>query len=992
MSRRPLLHLTLAHVAGVAAGHILRPPPIGPLVLGLVALGLAAYGDRGDRPRGVFASAAAARVRRGLGSLNRSGLAVLVAVFCAGAFLAGLAWQRLGPGPDVAGVPGRTGGLTASSPARWASLLGHVVSDPRPTETGYRFFLRARAAGRYWRKGEMLYVGVLDAAGDAAASAEAAGEAPGEAPGTDVPGEAPPVAAGDLVRVTGFLSRPRPPGNPGEFDFPRYLATRGARYSMTVQGGPLLEGRPRTGGLASLCRQARDGLLRAMDEALPPEQASLLGGLLFGDTSRLPEDTARDFRRSGVYHILAVSGSNVAFIAGGFWMVGRPLLRLTGMSGSAAERRLWPATAVVLVAYAVMSGLGASVTRATVMAEAGLVYLWLGRRRDVWGPICLAVLVMTARQPLIILDVGFQLSFAATLGILGLYPPLSRWAERSWLPGLLARLPGRFGGPVTVVARAALVSLAAQAAVSPVLITHFGEFSLAGLLANIVVVPLSGAAVTLGLAAAIAALLGPVGHLVAGPLFGVTSIILRATAGVAHLLAGVPFASVIVGSPPLWFSVVYYASGLWILRGTATGRAWRRLLLVLLMAATFLVGGLTAGAVAAAGGWEAAEVTFLDVGQGDAVFIRLPDGYTILVDGGPAGAGDRILCPYLRHQGIARVDTVIVSHIHDDHVGGLAELLADRGLAVGEVVLARGAGQSSPAAAFLEAAALRRIPVREVAAGDRLAAPDGRVWVEVLWPWAADPISRASPATDDETSARENDRSLVLRLQAGGVTILLPGDLESTGEKTLLAGRQPPLSQSDLGSLVLKVAHHGSAYATGPAFLSSVRPALAVVSVGRNVFGHPSPETLARLAASGAAILTTKTDGAVTLTLRGGRAGVTSFRSGRNLVLPASGASLPSGGASRPGAGGEGFSPVEQPAARAALYAGFTRDGTQSDQEWTPCACSSSKISENWPRRWPGPWEGRASPSIWPSVARTGSSRPGWPPTTLSFSTWAFRT
>lgn len=832
---RPLYRLTLAYTAGISAGHLWRPVPGLPLAAGLVALGVAAKGLAGPRAR------------------PWAGRALLAVAFSAGALAATLVWRHLGPGPLDA----------LEGAAKWARVAGRVASEPRPTGTGYSFFLRATEAGRYWRAGETVYVKVR--------RPEATGPL-----GTVAGPAEPPVDPGDWVLAQGFLERPRPPGNPGEFDFGRYLATFGVRYTLAARGEPAPLGPAGTflTGLAALCRGARDRLTGSLAAGLPPDRASLLGGLLFGDTSRLPEEIARDFRRSGVFHILAVSGSNVAFVAGGFWFAARPLLSLAGRRGARAERVLRPATALVLAAYAVMAGLGPSVSRATLMAEAGLAYLWLGRRRDVTGPLCLAALLMLSRRPLLILDVGFQLSFAATLGLLFVYPPL-----RDKVKGM---------GPLF---DAALVSVAAQSAVVPILAWHFGEVSLAGLLANAVVVPLSGLAVTTGLAAGILGLAGLPGRVASVPVFAATSLLLKGTTAAAHLFSRVPAASVIVGSPPPWIAAAYYLALAWVVAGAREGRATRRLTVVALGGLMLAAGALAGRAVSpAAPRVSSAEVTFLDVGQGDAIFVSLPGGRSLLIDGGPAGAGERVLGPFLRHRGEGRLDAVVVSHFHDDHLGGLSELLADPSIGVGEVVLASGhpTGEelSPSASAFFASVAARKIPVRTVAAGDGLKLRSGAIVLAVLGP--------SRPAVGADTpglspTSRENNSSLVLRVTVGPAAFLLPGDLERDGEEALLAGGAFGVGRNGLPCAVLKVAHHGSPYATGASFLAAVRPAVAVISVGPNSFGHPSPDTEARLRQAGATIFRTDADGAVIFRVTGQTLTGRGFGSGRRVRLALAG-------------------------------------------------------------------------------------------------------
>lgn len=846
---KPLVALTLAVTCGATAGALARPAPIWPLALGVVGLAMAGRA-RARATAGVL-------VHRAAGPA----LELLLVALALGLLMSALAWQRLAPSP-----------WPATSP-RWVVVEGTVDSDPRPSEKGVTFYLRARGSGRHWRAGEVIWVSAW--AGEDRTWSDGVG------------------AFGATARVAGFMGVPDPPSNPGEFDFARYLAAAGVRYTLRARAVTFVD-RPTAGsgsgtGLltawVAACRSTRDRLVGSIEEGLPPNQAALLTGLLFGDTSRLPEATARDFRRSGVYHILAVSGSNVAFVAGGFWLVARPVLGLAGLRGRRRERPLLVLTGLVLAAYAAMAGLGPSVVRATLMGEAGLLYLWLGRRRDIAGPLCLAALVMLVRRPLVVLDVGFQLSFAATLGILFIYPTLwRRLAPAEPVPaGLTRKL---LGG----LAQAGAVSLAAQATVVPILAHHFGEVSLAGLVANLVVVPLSGLAVTLGLGSSVVALAGAPGGAASSVLFLGTSLLLEAITGSARLFARLPLAAVVTGAPPVWSIALYYLGLVWIIAGARTGRAFRRWLVTACLATALILSGL-AGLGPGGAARSGPEITFLAVGQGDAIYLRLPSGtgapgsgWSVLVDTGPPGAGERFVAPFLRHRGVAALDAIILTHFHDDHCGGLVELLNDPGLRVGALFIPERRLDLSSAelptrGAVLEAARGSGVAVRQLSAGHAFSrsGTGGEAWrLAVLWP------PPGAPADPSGSSTAENDASLVLRLEFGGWCCLLAGDLEATGEEALLGAAGP----RHLDSMVLKVGHHGSAYSSGSAFLEAVDPAAAVVSVGPNTFGHPSPLVLARLAAAGSDLFITLEDGAVQFRPAGGGAWrITTYRSRRTLTL-----------------------------------------------------------------------------------------------------------
>ncbi|MGH7412996.1 MAG: DNA internalization-related competence protein ComEC/Rec2 [Candidatus Rokuibacteriota bacterium] len=556
----------------------------------------------------------------------------------------------------------------------------------------------------------------------------------------------------------------------------------------------------------------------------------MLAGLLLGERSALPPESDEAFRRAGVYHILAVSGFNVALLAGavfgGLAMCGVPR---RGAAGAAA---------VVLVAFALVVGSQPSVLRATVMGLLLLSALLLDRESQLPNALALAVLALLLWRPGDLWEPGFQLSFAATAGIVHLTPAITAaLAGRGW-PRWLAAAVG--------------VSLGAQAGVTPLMLTHFNQLSLVGVVANLAVVPLAAVATTLGMVALLveqgAATLGAL-------LFEALWVVLVALRAVVAIAAALPAAMAHLPAPGPATVVAWYGA-LLLAPGAAASRRTR------------VVVGVLAVMVAVLSLWPwvrptetMLRVTFLDVGQGDAALIELPEGPRLLVDGGPGGArrfdvGERVLAPFLWNRPLARLDVVALSHWDADHSGGLAAVLSR--FHVGEFW----ESGRPPAGARETVTALTRsrAPRRVLAAGQRLQL--GRALITVLGP-------------GPEPAQGTNDQSLVLRLDWRGVSLLLAGDLGPRGEALLLERGGP------VQALALKVAHHGSRFSSTSPFLQRVRPRLAVISVGaRNPFRHPSAEALGRLATAGARVYRTDRDGAVVLETDGRILRVTAWARG----------------------------------------------------------------------------------------------------------------
>jgi competence protein ComEC len=597
-------------------------------------------------------------------------------------------------------------------------------------------------------------------------------------------GLTPSFTMGQRVSFEARLDRPLGFRNPGTFDYAERLLRHGVTVVGTGRGERItpLDDRDPPWSV-----RLRRGAVAAMREALPPVSAALLAGLLLGERTDLPADVDAAFRRAGVYHVLAVSGFNVALVASTVWA----LLAL-----ARAPRRVAALGALAVVGgFAIVVGPQPSVLRATLMAGLVLVALLLEREASVLNGLALAALVILAVRPADLHDPGFQLSFAATAGI------------------VLAPLPRNR------LAAAVAVSAAAQLAVLPIGLTHFNQLSTIGVLANLGVVPLAGLATVLGLVAVAA---GAVSATLAGWLFAAAWPILLALRGVVALAAAVPGAVVHVPAPGVP-AIACYVTALGLALA-AWGRRQKRRLHARRMAAAAVALVSLSGLLTL---WPAVRpadgrlrVSVLDVGQGDAIVIEGPDGRAVLVDAGAGGlyrldAGERVVAPFLWNRGVLSLAAAVVTHDDLDHAGGMA--------AIRDLFTIRGAWDGAPGAGPLALGGAIITPLT--------AAAEGR-----------------------------NDAARVLRVDFGLVSVLLASDVEGPGEQALVASGAP------LRATVLKVPHHGSRTSTGAPFLAAVRPSVAVVSVGaRNVYGHPDPGVLARLAAAPADVYRTDRDGAILL-------------------------------------------------------------------------------------------------------------------------------
>ena len=648
----------------------------------------------------------------------------------------------------------------------------------------------------------------------------------------------PAFAYGDRLRVVGLLETP-PEWE--EFSYRDYLARQGV-YSLVRQaratriGGG--EGNPLYAGLLALKRRAQTVIATILHEPA----ASLLTGILLGIESGIPADLMEDFSATGTTHIIAISGFNITIIAGIFAGLSR---RMVGRKWAT-----WIAIGGVAL-YTLFVGGSAAVVRAAIM---GSLYLWgkhLGRPTFAPASLAGAAILMTALNPLVLWDVGFQLSFAATVGLILYTDPLERGAVR-----LLSRITSREQARRTVgwLSEALLVTLAAQLTTTPLILYYFRRLSLVTLLTNLLILPVQPAVMIWGGLATLAGLV----WLPAGRLLGwVAWLPLTYTIEAVRLTARAPYAWVDLARVEGWMVWGFYgllggvtwwgyqsadrraalrerARALWrSLTGRLSDRAMLTASALLLLLATAAWRALPDGRL---------HVAFLDVGEGDAVFIRTPSGRQVLIDGGPspsrllAHLGRRL--PFWDHT----LDLVILSHPDDDVLAGLIPVLERYRV---ENVVERDLGcRTHLCARWREAVERSGAQVWRGEAGLQFRLDEGLL-LTVLYPGPG------------EIDASYNDRSLVLRLDYGKVCFLLPGDVGAAVEGRMVA------EGAWLDCTVLRAAHHGDEGSTTEPFLAAVDPEVVVISVGaENRFRHPHREMLDRLG-EGVLVYRTDRDGTV---------------------------------------------------------------------------------------------------------------------------------
>ena len=655
-----------------------------------------------------------------------------------------------------------------------------------------------------------------------------------------------PYRYGDVLEVSGRLQTPP---QEGAFSYRAYLARQGIHSTLQYPRLALLardQGQLLPAVLYGLKRRTQ-GVIAAI---LPEPQAALLTGILLGSDEGIPKSLMDQFRATGTAHIIAISGFNIALISA--WLV-RLFSRLLQRYAALV------AALIAIVLYTILVGADPPVVRAALMGALATFALIVGRKSDALTSLAVAAWLITAWQPFALWEIGFQLSFAASLGLVLYSGKLQEWTAskaEQWFSSETLQRAARFVGDTL------LATLAAQITTLPLMLAHFHQFSPLSVVANLLVIPVQPAVMYLGGTAAMAGL----ASLRLGQWLGwVAWLPLAYTIRAVEVLARWVGTSRAVGSVPPLLIVVYYgllsAFTLEPLRARLSPRAiWRRLRRDLPLKAVFVV---LAVALALMGAALASlpdgrlHVSFLDVGQGDAILVQTPTGRRVLIDGGPS--------PALLLQALGRrlpfwdrhIDLLLLSHPHEDHLLGLLPV-AQR-YRVGQVLVS-GVPCESPACEQWKLILREQgVPLLTVGHPLQIDLGDG-------------PVLQVYPPADIDPDASDPP-SLVARLSWGNTVCLFCGDAEAQSLRDLWQAGLP------VSCTVLKVPHHGSADALDKELLTALHPNMAVISVGAgNRFGHPAPRTLQLLAQQGIATWRTDLNGDVDLTVTAASCQVRSVR------------------------------------------------------------------------------------------------------------------
>ncbi|MFQ5428376.1 MAG: DNA internalization-related competence protein ComEC/Rec2 [Thermodesulfobacteriota bacterium] len=662
---------------------------------------------------------------------------------------------------------------------------------------------------------------------------------------------------GDTVRFLGTLRRPSNFGNPGEFDYVRWLRSRGIVAQGYVRSPKWLirVGKGRTGpaNMAARARTHINAFIGSSGAANP----AILKALITGEKQGLSPEVRSAYARTGTAHVLAISGLHVGILAYFSYFI---LMRLMKLSPYLALRINIKKTALLMslipiMGYGLLAGFSRPTERAVIMATALILAVFMDRGKNYYNTLALAGLFILALAPGSIFEASFQLSFLAVFFILFLTPILyapfkahfdKKAKDREVYLGESTLL--RFGR-VTLsymsrrVTGLMAVTVAASLGTWPVLAYHFNALSTVGLGANLLVLPLTTFIVPTLFCSS---LLLPLSSTLAGWGFHIAGMAAEVQLVIVQGFSGLGFASMSLSRPsPLEVFFMYVL--IFTIFSIKRASYYRYLVFFALLGLTALM----AYPYVVSSSNQRLKVTFMSVGQGDAALIEFPKGKVMLIDGGGFkgggsgfGTGRNIISPLLRHKKIKSIDYMVLSHAQQDHMGGFSFLAAN--FPVGAFWW-NGLGELG---ALNDTLVDNHIAISVLGANRKVFDIDG---VEVL----------ILPVASYE-GAGINDRSLVVRLRYGQQSILFPGDIEARGEGVFA------LMKDDISAHVLKAPHHGSRTSSSMGFLRAVGPEIVVISVGRgNYLGFPDAESLENYKKAGIRVMRTDRDGAVEISTDG---------------------------------------------------------------------------------------------------------------------------
>ena len=603
----------------------------------------------------------------------------------------------------------------------------------------------------------------------------------------------PSIKYGDSLYIEGEFKQPEEARNYKGYNYKQYLKTKKIIGTVELEKVKILKS-----SNGSFIHNIQKYIRDTINGTLTDEEGNLLLAILLGDKDKLSEDIQESFKTSNLSHMLAVSGAHVSYIILGLTYV---------LQNSIIGKKNGKIVCIIfLLAFMAITNFTPSVTRACIMAILTLFSSIIYRKSDVYTNISVAALITLIFNPYSLLDLGFQLSYGGTIGIIIFIKRIQEKKSNSKV--------------INYIKQMALVSIYANIIIIPIMMYHFNTVSFTFIISNIMASPILGIIVITGFLFIIASItVKPLTRLIAIFIKPILSILIK----ISQICSKLPFSNILVVTPYMFNVISYYAIILYCIKSKKNNKCKIIIcLLIVLILINFIIYIFP----------QKLRIFFIDVGQGDSTLIITPDKKTVLIDGGGSDSfdvGEKVLLPYLLDRRILKIDYVLISHFDTDHCGGILTIMEK--VKVKNIIISEQAEHSENYERFKKLMIHKKIRLIEVKKGDKIKI--GRYSeFKILFPTSR--LLSENPL---------NNNSIVTQFNYNNFKMLFTGDIEKLAEQQILK-----TEKAEIRADILKVAHHGSKTSSIPEFIKAVRPRIALIGVGKNnTFGHPNQQTIKNL-------------------------------------------------------------------------------------------------------------------------------------------------
>ena len=603
----------------------------------------------------------------------------------------------------------------------------------------------------------------------------------------------PSIKYGDSLYIEGEFKQPEEARNYKGYNYKQYLKTKKIIETVELEKVKILKS-----SNGSFIHNIQKYIRDTINGTLTDEEGNLLLAILLGDKDKLSEDIQESFKTSNLSHMLAVSGAHVSYIILGLTYV---------LQNSIIGKKNGKIVCIIfLLAFMAITNFTPSVTRACIMAILTLFSSIIYRKSDVYTNISVAALITLIFNPYSLLDLGFQLSYGGTIGIIIFIKRIQEKKSNSKV--------------INYIKQMALVSIYANIIIIPIMMYHFNTVSFTFIISNIMASPILGIIVITGFLFIITSItVKPLTSLIAIFIKPILSILIK----ISQICSKLPFSNILVVTPYMFNVISYYAIILYCIKSKKNNKCKIIIcLLIVLILINFIIYIFP----------QKLRIFFIDVGQGDSTLIITPDKKTVLIDGGGSDSfdvGEKVLLPYLLDRRILKVDYVLISHFDTDHCGGILTIMEK--VKVKNIIISEQAEHSENYERFKKLMIHKKIRLIEVKKGDKIKI--GRYSeFKILFPTSR--LLSENPL---------NNNSIVAQFNYNNFKMLFTGDIEKLAEQQILK-----TEKAEIRADILKVAHHGSKTSSIPEFIKAVKPKIALIGVGKNnTFGHPNQQTIKNL-------------------------------------------------------------------------------------------------------------------------------------------------